>query len=94
MSTWWLAHLGAFALMFAVDWAWAAYMNSVTRGRVLAAGAWSTGLFLLSALNVLAFVHRPILLVSGAVGAFLGTAWATHTKAGGGFNGEEDDDVE
>ena len=81
---WWLPHAGAFGLMFLVDWAWAAYMNAVTRGRALSAGAHSVVLFLLSSANVLAFVHDPWLLAPGAAGAFLGTAWATHNGAGRG----------
>ncbi len=80
--TW--THAGAFALMFFVDWAWAGYMNAVTARRPLSAGLHSVVLFLLGGLNVLAFVHDPVLLVPGAAGAFLGTAWATANGAGAG----------
>lgn len=97
----WAAHAGVFALMFAVDWAWAAYMNAVTRGRALSAGLHSVVLFLLGAFNVLAFTANPALLAPGALGAFLGTAWATSHGAGAGprccddnDNDEEDDDAD
>lgn len=95
MTTWWLPHVGAFALMFAVDWAWVGYMNSATARRPLSAGLHSVVLFALSSLNVLAFVHDPYLLLPGGLGAFAGTAWATNTAAGrgpddGGELNEED----
>ena len=69
--------LVAFLLMFSLDFVWVRYMRSATHGSPLAAANYSAVLFGLGALNTLAYVADPLLLIPGAAGAWAGTFVAT-----------------
>lgn len=69
----------AFLTMFATDFLWVRYMQAVGQRAAGMAGLSSMLLFVVSAVNTLAFVSEPLLLIPGAAGAWAGT----YVAAGG-----------
>lgn len=55
------------------DFAWAKYIMATTDRRAVASASCSAGLYLCSAVNVLAITHDRRLIVPGVLGAFVGT---------------------
>jgi small-conductance mechanosensitive channel len=65
--------LGAFAAMFASDFAWSLYVAAVKDGAAVRASFWAVALFLLGAVAVIGYTKNRWLLVPAAAGAALGT---------------------
>lgn len=69
------AGIGAavFALVVALDWAWARYIKAAADGKKLAAATWSLWIYLLGGTVTLQYVDKHWLLPVAALASFVGT---------------------
>lgn len=63
----------AFVTMFTLDYLWVGYTRALVAKRSLGAANYALLLFLVGAVNTLAYVAEPTLILPGAAGAWAGT---------------------
>lgn len=63
----------AFALMFMLDFIYAAYTRNIADGNKLKSSSWASALIVVNGGVVLSYVGNPWMLVPIAAGAFCGT---------------------
>jgi hypothetical protein len=79
-----LTHLGVFAAMVVLDFAWAEYAASVTERKAHTSAFLSIVIMVFSGLVTTAYIHNIQYLVTAGIGAYLGTwisvAWKIHRE--------------
>lgn len=68
-----LEALATFALMFALDFAWAGYIKAVADGQAMRAAVLASALMAITGAITLSYVNNPWMLIPVALGAFAGT---------------------
>lgn len=76
-----LAALGVFIITFALDVVWAWYTAALVAKRIFPASSYAAGIIVLSAANVISFVHNPWMVLPAMAGAFCGTAFGMRRGA-------------
>lgn len=69
-----------FALVVALDWAWARYIKAAADGNKLKAATWSLWIYLLGGCVTLEYVSNHWLLPVAALASFVGTYIGTHKE--------------
>jgi len=62
-----------FVLAATADFLWAGYISAVSRKQAIRAAAWSMAIAIVSGVIAISYVKAPVLLVSLAIGSFVGT---------------------
>ncbi len=74
--------VGVFLALAALDFVWAKYTFAMTARKSAAAGAYASGIILLSGAAAIGYTSDPMLLLPAMAGAFVGTWVAVYTKGG------------
>lgn len=62
-----------FLTLAVVDACWTVYVKSINEEKPAAAAAWSSVIVVLGAYAVVSYVHKPVLVIAAALGAYVGT---------------------
>ena len=65
--------IGAFCVMFALDFVWARYTAAMVEKHAAYAGLYGAGIVVLNGFVTLLYVATPVLLIPACLGAFAGT---------------------
>lgn len=70
---WTLRAAGVFVAALVMDAVWALYIRRTTEGRAVAAANYAMGIMAFGAINTLAYIKQPVLLLPILAGNWLGT---------------------